>query len=216
MELSERTRKIIEDVTVASAEIPFGNSAFQNNFFVMAAEITPGRALRHCLLRLHNRIAALKECYYSLQLEDIDIAEMEYKMTSDRYSRFAKQRYALKIEQKKVNRISTQKMIEDCIQEIETLYSAFQSLPKMNRIEFENEERKHFELKLAKDALIAIQFGGAAGAVQSLDAMGADEFLKLALENPESVSEKIKDARTTMGFIEKLELGAPTTKLEIE
>ena len=74
--INEKVQLILDEINTASKEIPFGNSRFQNINFVLQGEITPARAYRHCLLRLNNRLNALKEAYYNLQLEDIDIEEI--------------------------------------------------------------------------------------------------------------------------------------------
>lgn len=193
--ISEKMQAIINELNTASLEIPFGNSEFQNLNFVLNAEITPERAYRHCLLRLNNRITALKECYYNLQLEDIDIEEMQEK--TETADKFEKRRIVIKIEQKKVNRITTEKMVSDCLEEINTLYGAFKKLPKFTREQFESGERKHFELKLARDFVLKD------GALLSLDSMGADKWIEQVIStNGETLKieiDKIKQEQLQIG-----------------
>lgn len=190
--INEKLQGMLDEINEASKEIPFGNSRFQNINFVLQGEITPARTYRHCLLRLNNRLNALKEAYYSLQLEDVDIEEMQEKLL--KANKFKKRRLEIKIEQKQTNRIATQKMVDDCITEINDLYSAFQKLPKFTREEFEAEEREHFKLKLTRDVSLSA-FGGAAGALQSLDNMGENTFAQNALNNPLFVAQEIEKAR---------------------
>ena len=193
--INEKVQGILDEINNASKEIPFGNSRFQNINFVLQGEITPARAYRHCLLRLNNRLNALKEAYYNLQLENIDIEEMQEQIeTADK---FEKRRLEIKIEQKQTNRIITQKMVDDCIIEINDLYGAFTNLPKFTREEFELEEKEHFKLKLARDVSLAA-FGGASGALQSLDNMGEHTFAQNVLNNPKFVAEEIEKARKTL------------------
>ena len=195
MKISQEIQDKIDEINTASKEIPFGNSEFQNLNFVLNAEITPERAYRHCLLRLNNRLNALRECYYTLQLEDIDIEEMEEQIQTA--NKFEKRRLEIKIEQKKVNRISTEKLVADALEEVNTLYGAFKKLPKYTREQFELGERKHFELKLAKELLLK------EGALQSLDSMGADEWLqKVVSSNGEALKIEIEKVRK-----EQLQLG---------
>ena len=189
MEIEVKYQNIIEEVINASKEIPFGNSKYQNLNFMLADQITPARALRSCLLRLNDRINALRECYYSLRLEDIDIEEMQEKIESEETGKFEKRRLEIKIEQKKVNRISTEKMINDCKVEINTLYNAYKKLPKQDRNTFEEEEHEHFTLKLSRDLELGMQFGGQKGTATSLDNIGisSKEKLQELRNNPGSL-----------------------------
>lgn len=170
---SEDITKKIEEIEKASLAIPFGNSKFQNENFVMAGEITPARAYRHCLLRLNDRLTALRECYYNLQLEIIDIEELEEKNLDENINKFEKRRNLLTIEKKRTEREHNSKLVSDCMKEIDTLYNAFTQFKKYTNEEFEAEEKLHFELKLGRDILL-----GNNGAMLSLDSMGALSLLK--------------------------------------
>lgn len=203
MDLPNKIISIIDDINKASLEIPFGNSEFQNLNFVINGEITPARMLRHCLLRLNDRISALRETYYNIELEKIDLEEMQEKLEVES-NKFEKRRLTIKIEQKKVNRISTDKLIKDCMVEIETLYTAYSKLPKYTREEFELEERKHFELLLTRDAYFNLNSSSASGQLQSLDAMNSDcSLLEDSVKtNGESLKKLIDDARNYTKIIE--------------
>jgi len=196
MNIPSNIQKVIKEINKASLEIPFGNSEFQNLNFVLNAEITPARQLRHCLLRLNDRITALRDSYYSLELEDIDLEEMQEKLEIET-NKFEKRRLIVKIEQKKINRISTDKLIKDCLSEIETLYNAFTKLPKYTREQFELEEKQHFELLLTRDAFFAMTSPSAVGQLQSLDAMGnkGELLTECLLTNGESLRKIIDDVR---------------------
>lgn len=193
--INEKTREIIEEINLASQEIPFGNSDFQNINFVVKAELTTGRAYRACLLRLNDRLNALRENYYNLELEDIDIEEMEEKVKNENTDKFEKRRLLVKIEQKKVNRSYIKKLVDDAIIEVETLYKAFKQLPKITRKEFEQEEQKHYELKLTRDAQLAVSFGGVAGQIKSLEDMGGLDFYANIVKNKIDLSDEIKKIR---------------------
>ena len=199
--ISNNLEKIIDEVNEASKEIPFGNSEFQNINFVLNAELTPERAYRHCLLRLNNRISALREAYYSLKLEDIDIEEMEEQLQSDTTNKFEKKRLEIKIEQKKINRNTTEKLVSDCLIEVNTLYAAFEKLPKYTRLEFESGERKHFELKLARDLILPN------GSMQSLDSMKANDWAEKVINtNGKALKEEIEKIRMgVLGNVDKVQ-----------
>ena len=186
---------LIDEVNQASLEIPFGNSKYQNINFVLNAEITNGRKLRHCLLRLQNRISALRECYYNVQLEDIDIEEMTEQLeTAEKYDKL---RLEIKLEQKKANRIQLEKMVLDCQTEIKDLYNAYKQLPKMTREEFEKEEEQHFELKFARDLKLTRQFGNAKSIMTSIDSMGQNslERINRHIQEPDNLRTLIHKAR---------------------
>ena len=171
MELDKGMQDIISEVSDRSKEIPFGNSEFQNKVFVLANEITPGRALRHCLLRLNNRIDALRECYYRHQLDEVDTDELNYKLNIE-CDAYKKRRFAIELEQKLASKAKSDKLINDCKEEILTLYTAMKNLPSYNREQFEAEEEKHFRLKLGRDASIMRNFPNTSGQMISLDNMG--------------------------------------------
>ena len=166
--------KVVEEVNKASQEIPFGNSEFQNLNFVLGSEITPERSYRHCLLRLTERLNALSDAYYTIQLENVDIEEMEDKISKWSTSKFDKKRFKIKIEQKKYNRKQTEMLVIDCLREIDTLYTAFKTFPKFNNKEFELGEREHFEKLLTRDACFNLTAPTALGQLQSLSYMKSD------------------------------------------
>lgn len=192
MELEIKYTNIIEEIENASIEIPFGNSEFQNINTVLAGELTQARAYRHCLLRLNDRLTALREYYYNSQLDDIDIEELEYKLTKEE-NEFEKRRLKINIEHKKINREKSKKFVFDCKKEIETLYNAFKKLPKFTRLEFEAQEREHFELKHTQNLVNGMKFGGSAGVAKALSNMGinADRKIEEFKQNPKNLENRV-------------------------
>ena len=186
---------IIDEINQASLEIPFGNSKYQNINFVLNAELTTGRKLRHCLLKLKDRIAALRECYYNVQLENIDIEEMTEQLeTAEGYD---KRRLTIKLEQKQANRIQLEKMVIDCQTEIKDLYNAYKQLPKITREDFEKEEEHHFELKFARDIKLTQQFGGLKSIMSSVDVMGRNsiERVQRHVQEPDNIRALLQETR---------------------
>lgn len=156
---------ILSEIEAAYADIPFGNSDFQNRAFVMAGEITPGRAYRHIGLRMFNRIQAIKELEYGRAKEDIDIDEKRALIDSPDASVFDKRRAELDIQQILDRRCYQDKLLADAIAELNCLYTEFRKLPRYTRAQFEAEERDHFQLRLQRQ----MQIGD--GAAASLDNM---------------------------------------------
>lgn len=193
--INEKTREIIEEINLASQEIPFGNSDFQNINFVVKSELTPARAYRSCLLRLNDRLNALRENYYNLELEDIDIEEMQEKINDETTDKFEKRRLQIKVEQKKVNRNYIKKLVDDAIIEVDTLYKAFKQLPKFTREQFEEEERQHYLLKLTRDAQLSMQFAGISGQIKSLEDMDGLQYFFDTINNKKDLSLEIENIK---------------------
>lgn len=172
---------VIQEFQDAFYDIPFGNSKFQIENFVVNSQHTPARMYRAVGLSSSAKIRALREALYSRKKEEIDIEELEEKIADPLTSKFDKRRFQLDIEQKMENREYTKKLVNDALHELSQYYRIFKSLPKLTRPEFEQEEKKHFKIRLNK-AVLGIQ-----GARESLDNMGDDPF-KL----PEAMVDEIK------------------------
>lgn len=167
--------EILVDLNEKYMEIPFGNSEFQNTNFVVNGELTPERAYRHTGLKLFDRIRALKHAKYSLQKEDVDMEELEYNISQLEKTEeitptenFELRRLKIDLNEKTDNRKEIKKSVNDAIEEVNTLYKIYQSLPKFTRVEFEAGERRHYELSLLQ------QHFGIIGADKSLVDMGYD------------------------------------------
>lgn len=167
---------ILQEIEDAYFDIPFGNSRFQNQMFVANGQHTPARAYRAIGLRMFNRIRALKEAMYARAKEDIDIEEMREKLKDPNISKYERARLELEIQQRLDNRKYIDKLIHDALVELTDLYAMFKKFPKYTREQFEAEERKHFEIRLKKQAL------GITGALESLDNMGIDISKPISLE----------------------------------
>lgn len=166
--ITKEIEGIVSDIEEAFYDIPFENSAFQNVNFVVNQQLTPARAYRAIGLRLSAKLRALKEVYFSRQLEEIDLAELEEKRDNANTSKFDKQRTEIEIQKKLSNRNYTNKLINDAVVEVQTLYKEFKNLPRYSRSEFEQEEKQHFQIRLeqqlrgitgASEALLAMQKG---------------------------------------------------------
>lgn len=146
-------------------EVPWGNSDFQNHQAIVNMELTPERAYRHASLRIMNRLQALKECYYSLRKEEIEIKKMRRRLWIE-LNPLEREIIHLDIEQKLSNRPYTEKLIRDAIQEIRSLEPVIQSIGKLTREKFEAAEAGHFEeryrnqINRKSEAFIALEAMG--------------------------------------------------------
>lgn len=188
----------LKEINEASYDIPFENSQFQTDKFVVGAQLTPARAYRAILLRLNNRIQALNEAKYSLAREDIDIEELEAKIAAEEQKKeqnsFDIRRWKLDIAQKRERRAYTAKLAHDAITEVNHLYSCFKRFPRYTREQFEAEEEKHFLIDLTRQTIgmagaraSLADMGHGANEIKDLDGMKPTKELRDLLEKPVDV-----------------------------
>jgi hypothetical protein len=200
----ENTNDIIQEIETAFWDIPFENSDFQNEMFVVAAQITPERAYRAIGLRMNAKLRALNEAKYGRMLEDIDIEEIEEQLNSGTLDKFEARRKQIELAQKREARNYTNKLINDAIRELSCLYKHFKALPKYTREQFEAGEKVHFQQSLTR------QTAGISGAIESLininedmaaieqyeqqvallDNISTEQLSQLLLEMPNKISQQ--------------------------
>lgn len=184
----ENLNNVVREMEDSFYDIPFGNSKFQIRNFVINSQHTPARAYRAIGLSASAKIRALKEALYGQKKEEIDIEEINEKIADPSVNKFEKRRLQLKLEKKLEDKRYTSKLVNDALHELSELYSAYKQLPAYTRENFEKEEKKHFQLKLKKQAL------GIQGSLESLDNMG--ENIKLLLNKPEvSIEELLNEPK---------------------
>jgi hypothetical protein len=147
------TSKIFEEIQNAFYDIPFENSTFQTEAFVISAEITPERAYRAIGLRLMSKLASLREAKYSYMKTQIDLDEIEFNLKEGKLNQFDIRRELIKKEEILNSSYMTNKLIHDAITDLNTLYKHFKALPKYTREQFEASERQHFEQRLLRQVL---------------------------------------------------------------
>jgi cell fate (sporulation/competence/biofilm development) regulator YmcA (YheA/YmcA/DUF963 family) len=125
-------------------DIPFENSDFQNNAFVVAAQITPERAYRAIGLRIHSKLRALQENYFNERRNAIRIGELQELIGSPSVSKWDKMRHEVEIEQIQSGTSYMEKLKNDAMREIACLYKHLEKLPEYTREEFEAGELQHF------------------------------------------------------------------------
>jgi hypothetical protein len=140
----QNTNEALLNIEKRFYNIPFENSNFQNNAFVVAAQITPERAYRAIGLRIHSKLRALQENYFNERKSEIRIGELQELIESSSTSKWDKMRHELEIEQILTSRPYTEKLKNDAMQEISCLYAHLEKLPEYTREEFEAGEMQHF------------------------------------------------------------------------
>lgn len=146
-------------------DIPFGNSQFQVENFIINAQLTPARAYRSIGLNLSKCLQALKVAYFGYQRNLIDIAELEDKVGSVASNKYEKQRNELALEEKRSGEAHLVKLVEDAAKEASFYVKILDKFPKYTKEQFEREESEHFKKKLK------LQSHGITGALESLFCM---------------------------------------------
>ena len=142
--------KIRSEVIRKSKEIPFGNSEFQNKYFVEYANLTPARAYRSLLLKMMSRLNDLKEFDFKLDEIAIDIEEWTEEKDNELLSNFDRRRAAIKIKRSESQMEYNRKLVTDALLEVEDLWEALSKYPEFTREQFENEEHAHFKLLMER------------------------------------------------------------------
>ena len=144
---------VMREIHDAFYDIPFENSTFQTEAFVIASEITPERAYRAIGLRMMSRINALQDVEFSIRQTRIDLDEIDFKLADTSLDQFERRRLQLKKEQSESGLRWTQKLCNDAVKELDVLYRHFKAMPKYTREQFENAERLHFQQRLMRQAV---------------------------------------------------------------
>lgn len=136
---------LITEIENAFFDIPFGNTDFQCENFVIASSITPARAYRTIGLQMHSLLLNLREMKYAEKKHQIDILELEEQINDESIGKFEKMRKQLDLEKLKQGDLWKKKLVSDAIQQLNLYYSHFQKLPKFTKQEFENQEALYFQ-----------------------------------------------------------------------
>lgn len=135
---------LFDEILDIADDIPFGNSDFQNRMAIVDSEGSPHRALRHSLLRIINRLEALRECYFGLRKNNIEIKKLERKLENET-DELERELIKIEIEKIKSSLPYTKKLIKDAIQEIKSLYPIVKKIGKISKENFEKLEYQHYK-----------------------------------------------------------------------
>lgn len=150
---ADNAATVIQEIQQAFHDIPFENSAFQTENFVIAGQITPERAYRAIGLRMHKKLIAVQEALIGKEKGEIEEEELREKIESPDYNRFEKRKFELELQKRQIYKPFSEKLLNDAIAELNILYKHFKALPKYTRAEFEAGERRHFIENLNRKAL---------------------------------------------------------------
>jgi hypothetical protein len=184
---------VVKEIQDAFYDIPFENSAFQTENFVIAGQITPERAYRAIGLRMNKKLIAVQECLIARELEKVEEEELQAKIDSPDYDNFEKRKFELELKKRQIYKPFNNKLFNDALKELNVLYKHFKALPKYSREEFEAGEKRHFLEDLNRQAL------GLAGAKMSLINMVDD---MASIEKFETEFKQIANNYDTQSLLE--------------
>jgi len=173
---TQNTEDVIKELQDAFYDIPFENSQFQTESFVIAAQITPERAYRSIGLRMMEKLNALNASKFDEMRQQIELDKMDYQLQNPDLDQFERRKLLVDREELNSSQYWREKLKNDAVVELNILYKHFKSLPKYTRQQFEEGERLHFDQRLNRQAL------GLEGAKESLINMNED---MLAISNYE-------------------------------
>lgn len=182
-----KTEQILSDLEEAFFDVPFENSDFQNQAFLVAAQHTPGRAYRAIGLRMFAKLRAIDELRFSRMREDVDIEEKQAVIADPDASIYDKRRAQIDINERLSRRRWQDKLLNDAIRELDCLYAEFKKLPHYTREQFEAEERAHFERRLTQ------QLHHPSGAEESLLAMDRREHWDRLILESSSLRDQLQE-----------------------
>ena len=147
--------------------VPFGNSDFQEIAFVISSQQTPERMYRAAVLQQNACLKGLKEAYFQLKREELEIEELEFELKRPD-SEFKRRRLEIDLAEKKLNRIGFEKLVKDALHTYSLLKDIISHMPKPTREQFELAEPVHFKAKLERQRNLLVQHGSASGPVEAL------------------------------------------------
>jgi hypothetical protein len=150
---TDNAHDVIKEVQDAFFDIPFENSDFQTENFLIAGQITPERAYRAIGLRMNKKLISVQEALIGKEMEKVEEEEIRAKLESPDYNQFEKRKFELELQKRQINKPFNDKLLNDAIKELNVLYKHFKALPKYTREQFEAGEKRHFLEDLNRQSL---------------------------------------------------------------
>lgn len=180
---------VLQEIAEAFYDIPFENSEFQTKAFVLAAQITPGRAYRAIGLRMQSKIQAVKHNLYEQKKKQIDIDEKKWRLENEELTPFERRRVELDLTQLQDDDGWFNKLLNDALRELDVLYAELKKYPKYTRESFEREEYEHFAVRLDRQ----LKAPGAQESIVNMtqDLPSFDNRLAIAHNSMKAVESKV-------------------------
>lgn len=195
---------ILQEIENAFYDVPFGNTDFQCENFIIAASITPARAYRAIGLQLQSILTSLNNLKYAERLKQIEILEVKEKINNPDTPKFERMKAEVQLDQLQTHNKWNEKLVKDQIHQANLYYKHFKSFPNYTREQFEKEEPLYFEQSQRRQLL------GITGARESImnmmdDKKTMDQFENLWLELPVDQREKMLEDITKQAMASLIE-----------
>jgi len=147
---------VLNEISKAISEGPsFAQSSFQTNKFTIDSHGTPGRAYRQVLMALDEKVTALKKARIGVKITLAKIEKMRKKL-EETIGEEDREILSCKIELKKIDLETTNKLVKDAIKDCNELYTKFKTIPHVSDEEFEKQELEYWTKRLSLDAELSI------------------------------------------------------------
>jgi hypothetical protein len=143
-------KALINEVDVAFNDIPYSNSVFQMEMFVLASQITPERAYRQIGMQLQLALEKIVSTTMQVQEQETELAETEDELKNKQLTPQGKIKLELAIFQKERALVALRKTLKDASIEADLYYEYFKKFPRYTREEFERGESLYYEQRLLR------------------------------------------------------------------
>ena len=165
---AENAVSILTELETAFFDIPFENSAFQTKAFVVAGQLTPGRAYRTLGLGMLSKVRVVQAHMVNVERVAIKKERLSRKIRKAKPGGCKQRLLTLDLRELTQGDRWGEKLLNDALHDLNTMYTEFKKIPKYTREQFEAEERTHFTQKLGRDV------SGIRGAAEALVNMRED------------------------------------------
>ena len=139
----ENAEAVLKEIQDAFYDIPFENSKFQTEYFVLASQVTPERVYRALGLSMYNKLITVQQALIQREMRDLEEEEILDKISKLDANSYEARKLKLDLKLKNVGKPFEDKLLNDAICELNILYSHFIKMPRYTREEFEAGEKQY-------------------------------------------------------------------------
>jgi hypothetical protein len=172
-----------KELLAAMMEVPFGNSRFQIETFILN-DPKPERAYRQALLEISEKYKSLKQAQFRRRKLDVELRRLEKKQ-AEHDDPFERELAGIEIEEKTFDISQEDKMIHDAIIQLKVYSDFLQTVPKFTREEFETAEPEYWRMRALMQSEMDVAATG------RISAGNADMLAKIGL-SPHEMGERLR------------------------
>jgi lysozyme len=145
--LENDSKSLMDSLQKALAEfsdIPFGNSEYQINHFIIGETSSKTRQYRTIGLQLFGLFKTIGNLYFDIKESSLEIENILNRISSES-DPYTKQMLQLKIDRKNFEVLFTTKLLHDAKLECNVYIDLLKKLPELTREQFEAGEKEYFD-----------------------------------------------------------------------